>query len=341
MKKRNNKKKKNKRFIDVNQDTKRTITTSNQDSSSDNTLAMVDSSIIINDPNEDSTHISDEINHLESVEGIGTFDQDEIEKIVDNDVKEIEKIVDNDVKEDSLDYEEYVKQHAAENEDEDDDHDGDDNNDDDIDDAIQDEVDSVDGIIKESLKNDDEDDGDGRSSSMNEVVVDADDEQVLDIDEVNESNEAIQLAKTLLSIIELDTISTYCHSGDSIVALCKACLQLDDPVLYTQVTNHENRLFYNSVFDSDDKSNYSRTIGKSDCHPLSHPAIDKHNSSINIDQQLLTMVDNGTVSFLADLLIKPRRAINKHDLSWLSWTNIIELICQALKHDFDTLMNWR
>lgn len=194
---------------------------------------------------------------------------------------------------------------------------------------------------------------------MDQAVVDVD-EEVLDINDVEvkkDTDEAVvQLAKTMLSIMELDTISTYCQSGDSLVNLCKTCLQLDDPVLYTQVNNHEHRLFYNSssssssaaaVSDTDNGYDkdciHVRTLGKSDHHPLTHPVLvaDSDNSSTNIEQQMLVLVRNGIASFLADLLIKPRRAITKHHLSWLSWTRVIELICQSLKHDFDTLIKWR
>ena len=362
------KKKKNKRYVDVNQETKQENTVPNEDSSDNIQVVIVDSNqdldsnIVIDNPSEDSIHVADEINPLDPVESTGVG--------VVLDVLD-ERIDDNDVNEESLDFDEYVRQHAAENEEEDGDNDddGDDNNGGDDDDAAAQDaaVDSADDNNEMIVKNHDEDDNhDDDGVSMNQAVVDVD-EQVLDTDEVEVEKDtieaAVQLAKTKLSIMELDTISTYCHSGDSLIALCKACLQLDDSVLYTELTNHEHRLFYNSsstsssaaalVFDSengDDKGIHSRTLGKSDHHPLSHPAINvSYNSSINIEQQqqqqqhqqLLVLVGNGIASFLADLLIKPRRAIIKHDLSWLSWTRVIELMCQALKHDFDTLMNWR
>jgi hypothetical protein len=356
-----NKKKKNKRYVDVNEGIKQKNSVHNEDSiDSIQVVVMVDSNqdldsnIVIDNPSEDSAYVADEINP-DSVESTGGVS-------VDLDVIE-ERIDDNDVEEDSLDYDEYVRQHAAENEEED----VDDNNGDDDGDATQDALDSADGNNEAIVKNrdDDNDDinGDGDNginiSSMDQAVVDVD-EQVLDTNEVEvktDSDEAaVQLAKTMLSIMELDTISTYCQSGDSLVTLCKTCLQLDDPVLYTQVTNHEHRLFYNSssssssaaaVFDSENGDNKSgihiRTLGKSDHHPLTHPIVvaDSGNSSTNIEQQLLVLVTNGIASFLADLLIKPRRAIIKHHLSWLTWTRVIELICQSLKHDFDTLIKWR
>lgn len=363
-----NKKKKNKRYVDVNQGIKQKESVPNEDSiDSIQVVVMVDSNqdldsnVVIDNPSEDLASVADEINP-DSVESSGGVS-------VDLDVME-ERIDDNDIKEDSLDYDEYVRQHAAENEEEEDD-DGDGNNGDgdgdDDGDATQEALDSADGnneaIVK--IQVDDNDDSnvigdDGINiNSMDQAVVDVD-EEVLDINDVEVKKDtgeaAVQLAKTMLSIMELDTISTYCQSGDSLVNLCKTCLQLDDPVLYTQVNNHEHRLFYYSsssssaaaaVSDTDngyDKDGiHIRTLGKSDHHPLTHPVLvaDSDNSSTNIEQQLLVLVKNGIASFLADLLIKPRRAITKHHLSWLSWTRVIELICQSLKHDFDTLIKWR
>lgn len=369
-----NKKKKNKRYVDVNQGIKQKESVPNDDSiDSIQVVVMVDSNqdldsnVVIDDPREDSAYVADEINP-DSIESSGGVS-------VDLDVME-DRIDDNDIKEDSLDYDEYVRQHSAENEEEDDDDnngDGDDNNGDgdgnngngdgdDDGDATQNALDSADGNNEAIVKNHDDDNDDSNVvgddginiNSMDQAVVDVD-EEVLDINDVEVKKDtdeaAVQLAKTMLSIMELDTISTYCQSGDSLVTLCKTCLQLDDPVLYTQVNNHEHRLFYNSsssaaaaLSDTDngyDKNGiHVRTLGKSDHHPLTHPVL-VADSSTNIEQKLLVLVKNGIASFLADLLIKPRRAITKHHLSWLSWTRVIELICQSLKHDFDTLMKWR
>lgn len=160
-------------------------------------------------------------------------------------------------------------------------------------------------------------------------------------------------AKTILNDVELDTVATYLYSGNSLSALCKASLAIEDPVLSNEVSERESDLFfssntqspfsYNDFETSSLRSNDTIskvTVAVGADHPLQHPVINKDKGQ-ECEEMLLVLKSKGITAFLADVLIKPRRAIAKHTLSWTSWENVLELIKQGLKHDFDTLLNWR